>query len=70
MGCYHPSQDDLDVCITAAATQKKVREIDRHEPADPAGTANFQSLHNRSAWFSRRPLIAADLNYSRDSGVF
>jgi hypothetical protein len=49
---------------------EKVREIDRHEPADPAGTANFQSLHNRSAWFSRRLLIAADLNYSRDSGVF
>src|SRR5258708_32808312 len=67
MCCYHPSQDDLDVCITAAATQKKRL---RREPPDPAGTANLQSLHNRSAWFSRRPLIAADLNYSRDSGVF
>jgi hypothetical protein len=22
MGWYHPSQDDLDVCITAAATKK------------------------------------------------
>jgi hypothetical protein len=32
MGCYHPSQDDLDLRITAA-TQKKVREIDRHEDA-------------------------------------
>jgi hypothetical protein len=38
MGCYHPSQDDLDVCITAAATQKKTfakltvtnRQIRRH----------------------------------------
>jgi hypothetical protein len=49
MGCYHPSQDDLDVCITAAATKKNVREIDRHEPADPAGAANLQSLHNSTA---------------------
>jgi len=27
MGCYHPSQDDLDVCITAAATQKKFAKL-------------------------------------------
>jgi hypothetical protein len=70
MCCYHPSQDDLDVCIAAVATKKNVPEIDRYEPANPAGRANPQSLHNRSAWFSRRPLIAADLHYSRNSGAF
>jgi hypothetical protein len=27
MGCYHPSQDDLDVCITAAATKKTFAKL-------------------------------------------
>src|ERR1700731_108576 len=56
MGCYHPSQDGLDVCITAA-TQKKSSRNSRRERA----LAKLHSLDSSSFRSSRRPLIAADL---------
>jgi hypothetical protein len=50
MGCYHPSEDHLDVCITAATT-KNVREIH-------VASGRWQNyIHWIAAVFGRRAVL-------------